>query len=222
MRTEGEKKHILIISGGSIDADFARRYLAEKTFDMIISADSGMEFCRKAGILPDLILGDFDSASSGTLSFFEKECPDRIEAFPAKKDWTDTELALMRALDEGADQITILGATGTRLDHVMGNIHLLKKALDAGVQAILVDANNRIRMTDSSVQLLKKEQFGKYVSLIPFSPQVTGVTLKGFAYGLDNFTLQWGKTLGVSNEIQDEEALISLTEGILLVMESHD
>ena len=222
METEDKKKHILIISGGSIDADFTRRYLAERTYDMIISADSGMEFCRKTGILPDLILGDFDSASSRTLDFFKEECPDRIEAFPAEKDWTDTELALMRALDAGADQITILGATGTRLDHVAGNIHLLKKALDAGVLAFLVDKNNRIRMTDGPVKLLKKTQFGKYVSLLPFSSRVTGLTLRGFAYGLEDFDLSWGRTLGISNEIQEEEALITFREGILLVMESCD
>ena len=79
MGKEDKKKHILIISGGSIDPDFACPYLTERTFDMIISADSGMEFCRKAGILPDLILGDFDSASSRTLDFFKDECREQSQ-----------------------------------------------------------------------------------------------------------------------------------------------
>lgn len=86
MAASDREKHVLIISGGSIDAAFARAYIRERQFDMVISADSGMEFCREAELLPDLILGDFDSASPQTLAFFQKECPERIETFPARKE----------------------------------------------------------------------------------------------------------------------------------------
>ena len=222
MAASDREKHVLIISGGSIDVAFARAYIRERQFDMVISADSGMEFCREAELLPDLILGDFDSASPQTLAFFKKECPERIETFPARKDWTDTELAIIKALDAGAGKITVLGGTGTRLDHVLGNIHLLKKALDAGAECVLADAHNRIRMTAGTLKLNKKEQFGKYVSLVPFTSQITGLTLRGFAYNVDNVTLTAGTSLGISNEIQAEEAVIDFQEGILLVMESRD
>ena len=222
MAVSDRKKHVLIISGGSIDIGFSREYIRREYFDMVISADSGMEFCRKAELLPDLILGDFDSARPETLAFFREKCPERIETFPARKDWTDTELAIMKALEAGAGKITVLGGTGTRLDHVMGNIHLLKQALDAGAECVLTDPHNRIRMIAGMRKLKKKEQFGKYVSLVPFTPQVTGLTLQGFAYNVENVTLEAGTSLGISNEIQDEEAVINFREGILLVMESRD
>ncbi len=222
MDTAENRKHVLILSGGRIDPEFARDYLKDKHYDLIISADSGIDFCRQAELMPDVILGDFDSASPQAMAFYKGECPERIETFPARKDWTDTELAVRKALEAGAGQITVLGATGTRLDHVLGNIQLLKQALDAGAECVLVDAHNRIRMTDRSLILQKKEQFGTYVSLIPFTPQVTGLTLRGFSYDVDQAVLESGRTLGISNEICREEAKIDLESGILLVMESRD
>lgn len=222
MSTAKKGRKVLILSGGSIDAGFARKYIEEQPFDLVISADSGIDFCRKAELMPDLILGDFDSASPQSMAFFKEKCPERIETFPARKDWTDTELAVKRAIREGAGEITMLGATGTRLDHVLGNIHLLKQAMEAGVACVLVDPHNRIRMTDRSMKLSGREQFGTYVSLIPFTPQVKGLTLRGFAYNVENVTLESGKSLGVSNEITGEEGVIAFQDGILLVIESRD
>lgn len=214
--------NVLIITGGSIDTSFAGHYVKKREWDCIISADSGMEFCREAEILPDMLLGDFDSARPETLAYFREKCPERIRTFPSQKDETDTELAIHKAIEAGARQITILGGTGSRLDHVLGNIQLLKIALDASVDCLIVDAHNRLRMIDRRLELKKSEQFGHYVSLIPFTPEVTGVTLTGFFYPLNDFTLTSGKALGVSNEITEERAVIELKDGILLVIESTD
>lgn len=214
--------HTLVITGGTIAFPFAKQYVDNHIWDRILCADAGMEFCREAGIRPDLILGDFDSAKPDTLDYFRKLCPEKMEQFPAEKDETDTELALLRAISGGADCITVLGATGTRLDHVLGNIQLLKMALDRGVNCMLVDEHNRIRMISEGLVLRRAEQFGKYVSLLPFTPQVTGITLKGFAYEVQDFTLQSGIARGVSNEIAAETAEIVLKEGLLLVIESKD
>jgi thiamine pyrophosphokinase len=212
----------LIITGGSIDIDFAKNYIKSQKWDYVISADSGMNFCKKADFLPDLLLGDFDSADAETLSYYRTHCPQRMQTFPAKKDETDTELAILKAIEKKADEITVLGATGSRLDHVLGNIQLLKMALDAKVDCLLVDAHNRIRMIDGSLQLNRDTQFGRYVSLIPFTPQVEGLSLHGFAYELDDFTLKSGNARGISNEIAAEQAFIQLKKGILLVIESDD
>lgn len=214
----------LIVTGGTIDDGFAAQYIRDFNWDFIISADSGMNFCYRAEILPDLILGDFDSADPKVLKYYRERCPERIEQFPTHKDETDTELALIRAIKAGADEITVIGATGTRLDHVLGNIQLLKMALDARVSCMLVDAHNRIRMMDyrKTLELKKTEQFGKYVSLLPFTPEVTGLNLEGFVYNVEDFTLTSGIARGVSNEIVEEKAYISCLEGILLVIESMD
>lgn len=125
-------------------------------------------------------------------------------------------------MEQGCKKIHILGATGSRMDHVLGNIHLLGMAMEHGVEALMVDANNRIRMVNQGLALRKEEQYGNYVSLLPFTPQVTGLTLKGFKYQVEDFTLKCCHSLGVSNEIAAEQAEIAFQEGTLVVVESRD
>ena len=212
----------LIVTGGSIDYKFACEYLKKYTWDYVVCADAGMKFCHTAGIQPDLILGDFDSVDDASYTYFKETCPERMEQFPTHKDETDTELALLRAIAAGADAVTMIGATGTRIDHLLENIQMLKLALDRGVPCQIVDDHNRIRMVDGQIMLQKSDQFGKYVSLLPFTPEVTGITLKGFAYEVENFTLVSGIARGVSNELEAETASITCQNGILLVIESRD
>lgn len=212
----------LIITGGSIEDSFALRYIQSESWELIVSADSGLEFCRRSGLVPDRILGDFDSASGDTVAYFKMNYPDRITTFPTRKNGTDTELALSLAIELGADEVTLLGATGTRLDHVFGNIQLLKLACDAGVECAIVDYYNRIRLIGAPLTLSRAAQYGKYVSLIPFTPSVGGLTLRGFSYDLENYTMVSGNSLGISNEIEEENASISFTDGLLLVVESRD
>lgn len=214
--------HCLIVTGGTIQSEFAIKYIEGKSWDYVVCADAGMKFCHSSGIMPNLILGDFDSVDEESYEYFQKVCPERMERFPTHKDETDTELALLRAIDAGADAITMIGATGTRLDHVMGNIQMLKLALDRKVSCQIVDEHNRIRMVEKFAELKKADQFGKYVSLLPFTPEVRGITLKGFAYEVEDFTLVSGIARGVSNELEAETATISCEDGILLVIESRD
>ena len=214
--------HILIISGGMLEENFIRDYMEKHKFHRILAADRGLVLCKKLEIIPDLILGDFDSTTSDALEYYRSTVPERIRQYPSRKDDTDTELAVSVAMDMGSTEITILGATGTRLDHVMGNIQILKKTLDRGITTYLVDSHNRIRMTDTAVTISKEEQFGTYVSLIPFTEKVTGLMLCGFSYPVQDYTLMQGRSVGVSNEITGQQGEISLKEGLLLVMESRD
>jgi thiamine pyrophosphokinase len=180
-----------------------------------------MEFFYRSGLKPDLILGDFDSADASVLDYFSGH-PVQRQQFPPEKDWTDTELALALALEQKPREIHILGATGGRLDHLMGNIGLLSQGVQAGVQVFLIDPRNRIRMIDRPMYLSKNEQFGAYVSLIPWGGPVTGLTLEGMKYPLQNATLTGNTTRGISNEIAADTAHISFTGGCLLVFETRD
>lgn len=212
----------VIVSGGHIDREFVCGYLNHIHFSLTIAVDSGIEFFKTCGYLPDVIIGDFDSAREETLKFFEeKEKMDIIRLIPEKDD-TDTEAAVRRAIERGADEIHILGATGNRIDHMLGNIELLGIGLQKQVQMFIADANNRIRMIDHGIKLQRTEQYGKYVSLIPFTNEVTGLTLTGMKYPLCNYTMKCFNSLGVSNEIQEETAEIAFDDGILLVIESSD
>lgn len=210
--------HILILTGGDLSMVFARSYIQTQTFDKIIAADKGLLYAEQLGIRPDFILGDFDSCPEETLERFKEE---KIMILPREKDDTDTEIAMEQAVSMGAKKVTVLGSTGTRLDHVLGNMGQLVYALKHGVEAYIVDDHNRIRAADRPLKLEKKEQFGDYVSLIPVGT-VTGVTLHGFYYPLNNDTLVFHETWGISNELVDETGIIEMKDGILLVVESKD
>lgn len=213
----------LIITGGSIDDAFTLNFIKENPCDLMIAADSGMEFFYRNGLVPNVIVGDFDSVKEGVLEYFQKNNPNiKVMKFQPEKDETDTELALRTAMEAGCEKIWLLGATGTRLDHVLGNIHLLGMAMEQGCECIMLDAHNRIRMLKQGIRLKKAEQYGDYISLFPFTPTVKGLTLTGFKYPLQKYELQCYHSLGVSNEITQEEAEISFEDGILLMMESRE
>lgn len=211
----------LIVSGGHIDDTFAIDWIKKEKYSYMIAADKGLEFFFRNNMCPDIIVGDYDSVDTKALEYFKSQAVKMITLNPVKDD-TDTEFAIRKAIAEGATAITLLGATGTRLDHVFGNVELLGIGLQEAVFIELVDAHNRIRMIDSTLDLRKDMQFGKYVSLIPFSKEVTGVTLEGFKYPLKEAKIERFCTLGISNEIVDETAMICIGEGIALVIESRD
>lgn len=205
--------------------EFAGSYIEDYEFACTIAADRGMEFFYERKMTPDYIVGDFDSVEPKILDYFRNMDEDRrpvILQFQPEKDETDTELAVRIAAQQGCDMLHLLGATGTRLDHLLGNLHILGAAMQQGVECRMVDRNNRIRMINRGIRLRREEQYGTYVSLLPFTPQVVGLTLRGFQYPLENAVLECYHSLGVSNEIVDEEAEISFQEGVLLVVEAKD
>lgn len=215
-------KHFFVVSGGNIDDAFVNRMLEQETPEAVIAADKGMSFFYRNQKMPDVIIGDFDSVDHESLQYFKAQRGVQMLKLNPVKDDTDTEAAIRYALEHGAEQITLLGATGSRLDHVLGNIELLGIGLQAGVPIVMTDANNRIRMIDRGIVLKKEAQHGTYVSLIPYTEKVEHLTLRGFKYPLADAILTGFCSLGVSNEIVDAEAEIIFDGGILLVIESRD
>ena len=138
------------------------------------------------------------------------------------KDDTDTEFVIREAIRRGATEITVLGATGTRLDHVLANVNLLGIGLEEDVTIQLVDKHNRIRMISDRIEIAKKEQFGDYVSVLPVKGDAKGVTLEGMKYPLKEADIACFSSLGVSNEIVEDIARISVKQGTLLIIESRD
>lgn len=212
----------LIVSGGYASDEFVSEIIRRGGFEVVMAADSGLDFLYRTGIMPDVIVGDFDSVKSDALDYFREFEHIEMCMLNPEKDDTDTEFAIREAIRRGASKITIVGGTGTRIDHVLGNICLLGIGLEENVKIVLLDEHNRIRMIDKPLVLKKEEQYGKYISLVPYSDRVTGVTLTGLKYPLTDYTMGGFNSLGISNEIVDEEATISLTSGQLLVIESRD
>ena len=212
----------MIVSGGSLNKEFVTKVVGQGRYDRILAADSGMNALYAAAVIPDIIIGDFDSADEKILAFFQQNKAIDFCTLNPEKDDTDTEFAIRESIRRGADSITIIGGTGTRLDHVLGNISLLGIGFEEHIPIELLDEHNRIRMIQKPLTLEKETQYGKYVSLIPYGGDVHGVTLWGFKYPLSDYTMGGFNSLGISNEIVDEKAVIELTGGSLLVIESHD
>lgn len=214
---------ILILSGGSIHEKFAAQFLKGEGFDRVIAADAGLASCKKLGICPTDILGDFDSLQEPELlkEYREKGVP--IRQFPARKDYTDTHLAVMYAMDLSPSEVVILGATGTRYDHTLANIGLLERLTDAGISCQIIDAHNRIEMLSGKTEKQYKKPEGKtFFSLMPWSGDVTGIDLIGFSYPLCKATLHTCDSLGISNEIVEKTATLRMETGHLLVIQSRD
>lgn len=212
---------ILIVTGGKINDDFALAFLENNNFDYIIAADRGMEFLQRAGINPNYLVGDFDSISEEILA---KAVSDKIIRYNSEKDFTDTEAAMKLAIELAADEIVLLGATGTRIDHMMANINTLYLALEKGVPAYMLDENNRIRLINSTFTVEKSIVYNNTISFIPYSDVVEGVSLTGFYYPLENKTLSkfLEPSLGVSNKLIGDKGEIKITNGILIMIEARD
>lgn len=212
----------IIVSGGHADIGFVKEYIAKEDYDYLIAADKGLEVTDRLALTPDLIIGDFDSVDEKLIRRYETDpkSAESIMKFKPDKDLTDTHLAVERAVKMGYDEIDILCATGDRIDHMLGNVAVLLYALENDSSAAMIDENNRIRMTDSKMTILRQEQHGKYVSVFPYGGQASGVTLKGFKYPLSDGVLAINESLGVSNEIVADVASLEVERGILLVVES--
>ena len=215
-----------IIAGGSFTESDARQLLAAlNKRSLIITADRGTLAALQYGIPVHLAIGDFDSVSDAELAALQKHPhfsqTEWIRLNPIKDD-TDTEAALQTALERTSGTVYIYGGTGTRLDHVLANIHILQIAAKQGRKAYLIDGHNRIRILTGSAVLSRKHAFGRYVSLFPMTGAVTHLTLTGFRYPLTDATLKSGSSLGTSNELIAEEGQIRFSDGVLILIESRD
>ena len=214
---------VLIVSGGEIDERLLADVLRSKIYDRVICADRGFAAADRAGVVPDAVIGDLDSLPEEyqeKLRMLSRRGETKLTVLNPEKDATDTEEALDLALACSPEEILLLGATGSRIDHMLGNLSLLKKAKDAGVRMMIQDAHNRIRLIEGTFTIRKEEQYGSYVSLLPFGEPASGVTLKGFYYPLRDAVLGYGNSLGISNEIASEEATVMIKRGSLLFIES--
>lgn len=173
-------------------------------------------------MIPNHVVGDFDSVDAEILKFYQNKSQVIFHKYNPEKDNTDTDIALQLAIQLNSSDVTIIGALGKRMDHALSNIHILNYALEAKIPCQIVDTYNKIYLVKNNITLYKNKIYGKYISLIPLTSTVEGLTLTGFKYLLNNDSLAIGKSLGVSNEIVEDVARIELKEGILIVIESRD
>lgn len=233
---------VLIITGGNIDDDFAFSFLKNEKYDEIIAVDGGLSFVDRMNqrfngsefLKISHLVGDFDTIAPEILEKYIYREDICVHAYVPEKDYTDTDIAVKLALtlfekeksvpsgDENEGLIHILGGTGTRMDHVMANMQMLKNILEKGIRGVIIDKNNAIEMIQGRCDLKRDNIFGKYMSLIPASMKLLGITLKGFKYPLCNAETCFGESLCVSNELIEDEGHIEIKEGMAWMILSRD
>lgn len=205
---------IAIITNGDIKS---RNLLMSviKNSDYIICADGAAKYLKEINIYPDLLVGDLDSIDKDDLDWI-KNGKIKTEKFPARKDMTDTELAIEFAFKKSPKSITIVGAIGSRIDHSLSNLMFLYKIHNMGIKSRIINEFNDITITNDILNLSGK--IGQTISIIPIGGNVKGVTLEGLEYPLINHDINMGSSLGISNKFKEEHATISIKEGTVLVV----
>ena len=213
----------VLICGGEINDEFSLVCLKQIKPDCIIGVDQGLEFCYRNHVIPDWILGDFDSISKEVIDWYREQQEIPIRQYKPEKDDTDTRLGMELALKLGSDKIFLLGATGGRLDHYMGNLQSLLITARKEKEGWILDEQNAITVRKAGkICIHKEEQFGKYVSFFSMGDEVTGLSLTGFQYPLDGYTLKNSDGIAVSNQLSDDCGIIEFETGYLMMVLSKD
>ncbi len=221
MTTEGKEPKCIIISAGT----FAPIEIPINEQDICIACDAGFLYAQQLGILPDLIVGDFDSASEygevllRSIEEIEENDPQRIVRLDVKKDDTDTIKAVKIGLSRGYKKFYFYGALGgRRFDHSIANIQTLLYIKHAGGRGYIFDSDRMLMVAENETIKFHRGNTG-YLSVFSLNGTAKGVTLKGLMYTMENGELANDFPLGVSNEfIIDEEAEISVENGTLLII----
>ena len=215
-------KRCLIVTGGTIDIAFAKDFLSQRSYDYVIAADAGLEVLRPLHISPNAVVGDLDTVDKKVLEEYQNQPDIEFEIHKPEKDETDTELALLTAARQGCEAVDILGALGGRMDHAIGNIKLMYQFFCQGMEVNIYDARNRLYLLGGHKVFHREKVYGKYISFLPMTETVEGLTLRGFKYPLQRRTIGLGTSLCISNELKREEGILELEKGVLLCVEAHD
>lgn len=201
---------ILVGAAPCSDWSFLSRYTDRPC--LTICADGGQASARRAGLTPDWYVGDSDSGGS----------PEGLPSvtLPAEKDVTDLEMAVDLAFEQGCRDLILCGCTGGRLDHFLGNVHLLEQIARRGGTGCLADPHNEIRFVGPGVHRLIRDPSFRYISLLPLDEALRGVYLEGAKYPLQNAVVPRWTTLGVSNEFAEETLTLTCQEGRGLLIQS--
>lgn len=215
-----KKKTIAIVGSGPADL-LADLKDFENDVDIWIGADRGAYWIAKAGLPLAYALGDFDSADDVENDFIRQHA-EQIDVYPAEKDETDMEIAISKAISLDPARLFLFGVTGGRLDHEIINIQQLFLLRERGISGVIADSSNMLELAYPGIHELEEEEAYPYISFVPFSEKVIGITLEGFLYPLEKKDIAWGSTLCISNRLLSKTGTFSFEKGILLVVKSRD
>ncbi|MDR3766904.1 MAG: thiamine diphosphokinase [Butyricicoccus sp.] len=211
-----EGRRALILSAAPCDdVEYVRAFLQTQTNPVILCADGGVRYAQALGIIPDVVVADFDS-SAGT-----PVCRELIRLTPEKDD-TDTQHCAEVALERGCRELTLACATGGRLDHLMANLLLCETVHEQGGRLTILDKQNTVFLHAGGCMRFARAEARKYISIIPLDRKLEKVTLRGMKYPLENAILQRDRVISVSNEAVDAFFSIEIGNGRAWIIFSED
>lgn len=180
-----------------------------------VAVDGAAEIARKEGWKPDFITGDFDSVKSATLSYFSKAGVEILHT--PDQNFTDLEKALAWCALKDLRTIVVAQALGSRLDHSLGNLSLLKRFHSPRRELVFYTATERVRFAhDESLTL--KGRSARRIAVIPFP--ACRVRSRGLAFEMKGLDLELGVKESVSNAARRPEVKLQI-EGEALVIEEY-
>ncbi len=211
----------IIVSAG----DFVPVDLNIEEGDYCIACDAGFFYLEKMGILPDLIVGDFDSTAEmgehflRSIEEIKENDPDRVISLQVHKDDTDTLTAVKIGLEKGFKKFFLYGALGgERLGHTLANLQTLLFIKNYGATGYIMEDKQMVLVAKDETIKFHKGMTGM-LSIFAMGDKAEGVYEKGLMYSLDDATVTNDFPIGVSNEfIIDEEAVITVRHGTLLIL----
>lgn len=207
------RKALIVCNGDFADLSRVCKHIDKQT--LVIACDGGATHALKARIIPDVVIGDFDSISKKTLHALKNRSIEYIH-YPADKIYTDAELGLMLAKERGYRDIILTGIHGTNTDHLIANVALLAKKRYSNLALRIVDGREEMTLVRKRIVIRGKKN--ETVSLIAIGENTRGVTTKGLFYPLKNDVLKaWG-TRGLRNHMTGARAEVTLKKGALLVI----
>jgi len=204
---------ILILNGDMPPVRIFRKL--KRKDDYIICADGGANNARKAGIIPDIVIGDFDSITNSALNFLKREKTEFLRI--SEQDTTDLEKSLMYIVENGLDNLIIFGAISDRPDHTLNNFSVLKRYSKI-LQMRIFDRVFEIYFINGKTGFAYRK--GCTVSLIPM-PLAEGITTKGLKYALKNESLESGVREGALNVSSAGKVSVEFKSGVLLLFKEH-
>lgn len=186
-----------------------------QTGDFVIAADGGFRTCKEAGIVPDLLIGDFDSLAQG-------DCPADCcpcVRLPVEKDDTDTIAALKEGLRRGFMRFELHAALGGDVGHELANLQALLFLREHGAHATLHGQGQRVvAVAPQDGEVMLQTVPGMRVSVFAFGADAHGVCERGLKWELEDADLVQAFPLGVSNEALGTRIRLRVGAGMILVV----
>ncbi len=205
---------VMIFANGDLQNPAKIKQMATQA-KQIIAADGGLVHVQALGLVPNLLIGDLDSVTPEQVRWAEEQGAE-VRRFSPDKDETDLELALMAAAETGTSRILIVAALGGRLDQTLSNIFLLNLPALANMDVRIDDGQQEVILVRESIDLIGQE--GEMVSLLPLSPIVRGITTTGLKYPLEDASMIFYHSRGISNQMTGDKARIEFQSGVLICM----